>query len=399
MISVIEADKILKEELVYSETEETTLELSYGKVLREVIKADREQPPFDRVAMDGIGIKYEAFEQGLRYFSIQDIQRAGSPSLTLKNSDFCIEVMTGAVLPEGCDCVIKVEDITVENHIATLKDDLVLEKFQNIHKRGSDHPADIVLIEEGISILPTHIAVAASVGKSTLKVNKIPSIAIISTGDELVPVTSEVKPYQIRMSNSHSINSALLAKGYNKNKIFHLVDDQKVLAEKLADILATFDILILSGGVSMGKFDFIPSILGDLGVKEIFHKIKQKPGKPMWFGKSKNKQPIFALPGNPVSSIICFYRYVMPYLNEATGIKNLLTSEVILTEDCKVKGMTAFLPVKIENSNGVLKATTVKNNGSGDYYSLVHSDGFIELQGEKEFYPKDSNVKFYSWKV
>lgn len=399
MISVIEADKILREELVYSETEETTLELSYGKILREVIKADREQPPFDRVAMDGIGIKYESFEQGLKVFSIQDTQRAGSPSLTLKNSDFCIEVMTGAVLPEGCDCVIKVEDITVENNIATLKDDLVLEKFQNIHKRGSDHPADIVLIEEGVSILPTHIAVAASVGKSTLKVNKIPSIAIISTGDELVPVTSEVKPYQIRMSNSHSINSALLAKGYNKNTIFHLVDDQKVLAEKLADILANFDILILSGGVSMGKFDFIPSILGDLGVKEIFHKIKQKPGKPIWFGKSKNKQPIFALPGNPVSSIVCFYRYVMPYLNEATGIKNLLTSEVILTEDCKVKGMTAFLPVKIESSKGVLKATPVKNNGSGDYYSLVHSDGFIELSGEQDFYPKDSNVKFYSWKV
>ncbi|MFN8671250.1 MAG: molybdopterin molybdotransferase MoeA [Candidatus Sericytochromatia bacterium] len=433
MITVDEAEKIILEETKeLFDIENINLEKSFSRVLRENIYSDREQPPFDRVAMDGIAIKYESLKNNS--FIIQGIQSAGMPPLELTSLDNCIEVMTGAVLPLGCDCVIKVEDLEIKNNIAYLKDDITIDFFQNIHKKGIDHPKNAEVIKEKTKILPTHIAILASVGKHIIKVTKNPSIAIISTGDELVNIEQDVLPHQIRMSNAYAIQSALNSLGYNETKIFHLKDDKVELLDKIANILLKFDTVILSGGVSMGKFDFIPQVMKELEVETLFHKISQKPGKPFWLGKTKDKKLVFGLPGNPVSVLVCFYRYIIPFLIKKSGL-DLENKKVILKEtynkfktSCGVStpqeegcggiapippktsehssevfsnnkiNLTSFLPVNISyDNNGFLVANIVPNNGSGDYYSISKSDGFVEIEKDKKVFEKGSLVKFFSW--
>lgn len=397
MITVDEAEKIILEETKeLFDIENINLEKSFSRVLRENIYSDREQPPFDRVAMDGIAIKYESLKNNS--FIIQGIQSAGMPPLELIEPDNCIEVMTGSVLPLGCDCVIKVEDLEIKNNIAYLKDDVTIDFFQNIHKKGIDHPKNTEVIKEKTKILPTHIAVLASTGKHIIKVTKNPSIAIISTGDELVNIEQDVLPHQIRMSNAYAIQSALNILGYNETKIFHLKDDKIELLDKIADILLKFDIVILSGGVSMGKFDFIPQVMKELKVETLFHKISQKPGKPFWLGKTIDKKLVFGLPGNPVSVLVCFYRYIVPFLIKKSGL-NLLNKKVILKETYNNKiNLTSFLPVNLSyDNNGFEVANIVPNNGSGDYYSISKSDGFVEIEKDKKILEKGSIVKFFSW--
>lgn len=402
MINVRHAEElILNEALEKFQSEEVHISKCVNRILRESIYSDREQPPFDRVAMDGIAIDYEAFSSGYTSFKIQDIQKAGMSPLTLNDKSNCIEIMTGAVLPIGCNCVIKVEDLNIENGFANLKENSKVELRQNIHFKGSDYNQGVEVIESGTKILPVHVALLASVGKEFVKVNSFPKIAIISTGDELVDVGSEVLPHQIRMSNSYGIQSSLISQGYDldKIKIFHLPDEKETLLNKISQVLQSFEVIILSGGVSMGKFDFIPQVMKELDVSNIFHKIKQKPGKPFWLGKTKDSKLVFGLPGNPVSSMVCFYRYIIPYLNKKTGFKTNF-EKVFLSEDFKHShGLTSFLPVKITLEDGLKKASIIKNNGSGDYYSISKSDGFIEVYEDDKLLEKNSLVSFFSWEV
>ncbi len=399
MITVEEADNIIAGNLNLFPVEKCHITKAHGKILREDLLADRDAPPFHRVAMDGIAIKESSWEKGHRNFFIQETQRAGEQALILKDDNYCIEVMTGAVLPEGCDCVIKVEDLTVKDNIAIINDGLKLEKMNNIHLMASDHKQGDILVNRGTKLLSTHIAVAASVGKVEITVAKSPGIAIISTGDELVDVDQDVKPFQIRMSNSYAIQAALKQADFERVSIFHIPDDQKILADKLTDILESFEVLILSGGVSMGKFDYIPAVLSDLGVQKKFHKISQKPGKPFWFGVSSKNKPVFALPGNPVSTLVCFQKYILPNLEKAMGIINIENGFAMLSEEIKFsKPLTNFLPVKINNEQGKIIASPIRNNGSGDYASLVNSDGFIELHKDKDIFPEGSIIPLYKWK-
>lgn len=398
MISVSEAENIINSNLLKIKTVETEITKSYKNILKENILSDREAPPFDRVTMDGIAINFASWKEGNNSFKIQDTQKAGDPQITLKNKNECIEVMTGTGLPFGCNCVIRVEDISIVNNIAHIKDGLKIELEQNIHKKGSDYQAEQILVEKDTEILATHIGVFASVGKSRVIVADKPSVAIISTGDELVDLDLEIQPHQIRMSNSYALKSALKNEGFEKTKIFHIIDNKSILREKLENILNNFDVIILSGGVSMGKFDFIPEILEELKVKMLFHKISQRPGKPFWFGISTDNKPVFALPGNPVSTIVCFYRYVVNYLKLSLGYK-LNQDYINLAEEYNfIPAMTCFLPVKVKNEKGILKGYPIQTNTSGDYASLVHSDGFIELKADETVFPLGYTAPFYSWK-
>lgn len=402
MINVRDAEKIiLNEALNPFKDEKLHFSKCFNRILKESITSDREQPPFDRVAMDGIAIDYEAFSSGISSFKIQDIQKAGMSPLILIDKSNCIEIMTGAVLPIGCNCVIKIEDLDIENGYANLKKDIKVEPNQNIHFKGSDYAQGIEVLKIGTKILPVHTALLASVGKEFVSVNSFPKIAIVSTGDELVDVNSEILPHQIRMSNSYGIQASLMSKGYEyeKIKIFHLKDIKELLLDEISKILKEFDVVILSGGVSMGKFDFIPQVMNELGVKTIFHKIKQKPGKPFWLGKTSDSKLVFGLPGNPVSAMVCFYRYIIPYLDKKSGFEKQ-SEKVFLSEDFKHShNLTSFVPVKIYLENGMRKAFILKNNGSGDYYSISKSHGFIEIPEEDKFLEKGSSVSFFSWEV
>ena len=177
-------------------SETVPLEQGLGRVLREEIRADRDFPPFDRVMMDGIALSFAAVERGSSTFTLQETQGAGKPRIALKGDSFCIEVMTGGVLPEGCDCVVPIERIERFAEIMAIRPGTPPARLQNVHRQGSDYPAGSVLVRSGTRMLAPHLAIGASVGKSSLQVAKLPAVAIVSTGDELVEVEAAPEPHR-----------------------------------------------------------------------------------------------------------------------------------------------------------------------------------------------------------
>ena len=396
MISVNEALKIVKENTFIPSISQVPLLESLGLILAENIIADRDFPPFDRVAMDGVAVQNQAPPAprggagtllsdsvapllGAGGAIVESTQYAGEPQKSLQNSQNCIEVMTGAVLPLGCDTVIRYEDVEIQE-IDGVKYAKIIIPFseikvgQNIHPQGSDRKAGDVLLTKGLKISPPEIAVMASVGKDKVLVENPPRVAVISTGDELVEITVNPQPYQIRMSNSYMLAGAMAQIGIKAN-LFHLTDDKALIFSKLQEILLNHDVVLLSGGVSAGKKDFIPDILTNLGIKKLFHKVAQKPGKPFWFGKSEEGKTVFALPGNPVSTFLCFCKY---FLNQKE-------EQVILDKAVFFKPNVAyFVPVKTYFQNGKMMATPFEGSGSADFANLTDCDGFVELPADNQ---------------
>jgi len=357
-----------------------------GRILKEDILADREMPPFNRVSMDGIAIKSSIFEAGRRQYAIEGVQAAGSKQLTLTNPEHCLEVMTGAMLPIGTDAVIPYELIRIEDNQADLHIDDI-QYFQNVHRQGLDRKKNDVLIPKNTRLSSAEIGVLATVGKTTLKVAKAPRVAIISTGDELVDVDQDPKPYQIRKSNVHSLISLLKSKSILADS-FHLPDEKEALLKMIQTYLNQYDVLMFSGAVSKGKFDFLPEILDELGVKKLFHTVQQRPGKPFWFGK-KNHTTVFAFPGNPVSTFISCLKYFFPWLNTSQGVKIDSENYAVLSKDFFFKPpLVYFLQVKLKNDKGIILADPIEGNGSGDLANLTLNDAFLQLPANRSEFKK-----------
>lgn len=385
MITVEEALEFIFDNLVDFGTEAVPLSEAAGKVLREPVAADRDFPPFDRVTMDGIAIHHDAFKNGARSFVVEGEAPAGAPVETLKDSNQCLEVMTGAVLPNGTDTVIRYEDVEIEAGTARI---LIEEiKFrQNVHFQGIDRKEGDQILQEGIVLGAAQMGVCATVGQDPVKVSRTPKALIISTGDELVEVYETPAPHQIRKSNIAQLQ-ALLGDFKITPDTLHLTDDYEEILSKLRKAIDEYDLILLSGGVSKGKYDFLPKALNELGVEKLFHKIKQRPGKPFWFGRTADCF-VFAFPGNPVSSFMCANRYLRPWLAECLQ-QNIqrpefarLAAEVAFKPD-----LTYFLEVQLRsNAQGVLEAHPVKGNGSGDLANLVDADAFIQLPQGRDVY-------------
>ncbi|MDH3322673.1 MAG: molybdopterin molybdotransferase MoeA [Flavobacteriaceae bacterium] len=386
MISAEKALQIILDQATSSGIETIDFKNATGNILKEDIVADRDFPPFNRASMDGIAITTEAFNSGIRAFPIEGIQPAGSPQLTLKNKHHCIEVMTGAMCPVNADAVIPYELVTIKDGIAKVSAN-DLNYFQNIHRQGLDRKKGQRLIKTNTRISPAEIGVIATVGKSKIKVAKSPKVMIISTGDELVEVDQTPQAYQIRRSNVHTL-VALLERLKIEADTIHIADDRSLLKEKIVKILNTYDVLLFSGAVSKGKFDFLPEIFDELGVVKLFHKVRQRPGKPFWFGK-KDKKTIFAFPGNPVSTFVSCLKYFYPWYQKTIGINYQNDQFAVLDRDFNFKPeLTYFLQVKLENKQGTIYASPVAGHGSGDLANLVDNDAFIELPADKQIFQK-----------
>lgn len=361
------------------------LSSSVGRILQEDLLADRDFPPFNRVSMDGIAFQYSCFNDGSRSFKVEGLQAAGAPQMTLQESCHCLEVMTGAMLPLGVDTVVRYEDVKMTNGVAIIQVDKV-KPGQNIHRKGTDRTKGALIIPAGQQISPAEIGVAATIGKAVLAVKQLPKVAIISTGDELVEVTEHPLPHQIRKSNVHKLAASVLEKGIRAD-LFHLPDEKAAIRKVLSSLLDSHDALILSGGVSAGKLDFIPDILEELKVEKLFHKVAERPGKPFWFGCSA-EAVVFALPGNPVSSFMCLNRYFFPWLNASLGLPALSEKYAALGTDFHFKpDLTYFLQVKIRyGKDGKMTGFPVEGKGSGDLANLVDADAFMELpRGRNDF--------------
>jgi molybdopterin molybdotransferase len=380
-------------------SEPVSLEAASNRVLRQTIVAERDQPPFNRATMDGIAVSAAALAEGTRSFTIAGIQAAGHPQLKLTQPQNCFEVMTGAVLPDGTDTVIPVERIRVAGQTATLEADYSFTPQQFVHPQASDHRAGEQLLKPGERINGPDMAILTAAGKAEVSVANEPKIAVISTGDELVDVGEPIAAHQIRSSNDRAIQTLLESAGYTRIKRDHLRDDPKLLLQQINKLHRNHDVLILSGGVSMGKYDYVPQILQELGVELIFHKILQRPGLPMWFGVSAEQKPVFALPGNPVSTLVCLVRYVLPALDGASGQAPPMPDYVPLAEGIDfAPDLCWFLPVRLElDNNGERVARPRPTNTSGDFIGLAYTDGFVQLPRGRDHYPQGFSARLFRW--
>ncbi len=399
MLTPAEADERIAAHLSPLPVERRPLGRCAGAVLREDLFAERDSPPFDRVAMDGVALLSDAVQRGVRRFHLEATQAAGDPARTLASDAGCIEVMTGAVLPTGCDAVVPVEQITTTDAKVELAADLEVAAWANVHRRATDARQGDLLLSAGTRLSAPGVAIAASSGQADLPVSRPPTIAVLSTGNELVEPGAPILDHQIRRSNAYAVVGALQQHGFHEVVDDHVLDDAGALRAHLEAHLDGRDALILSGGVSMGRFDLVPAALADLGVEVVFHKVAQRPGKPLLFGVAPSGAAVFALPGNPVSTVICLARYVLPALCAAMGQHPPAPETIALAEAVTIdRPLTLFVPVVVDHDDrGQAWARPAPTNGSGDLTSLGGTDGFVELPAGPGTFPRGTVTRRYRW--
>jgi molybdopterin molybdotransferase len=399
VIAPAQADDLIRQRVKPLPVESLPLAQCTGAVLREDIYAERDQPPFNRVAMDGIAVDSQAVNAGARRLPVQAMQAAGDPPLTLASPRSCIEVMTGAVLPAGCDSIVPVEDITINDGVAELGSQVQPEPGRHVHPQGSDTRQGSLLLRSGQRLGSTQIAIAASAGKARIQVSSQPMLAVISTGNELVEPGEPILPHQVRRSNAYALIAALREHGFQRVADDHIRDDAAELTQRLSFHLTTHDVVILSGGVSMGKLDLVPRTLEALGVDPVFHKVAQRPGKPLWFGVTPSGTLVFGLPGNPVSASVCLIRFVLPALLASQGQAPAVPRQLALASPVTVAtALTQFLPVQIElDEESRAWARTRPTNSSGDFLALEGTDGFVELPPGPRTYARGFLARLYCW--
>lgn len=387
--------------------DDCALNAAHGRVLRRDLQTDRALPPFDRVTMDGFATRAARLATGAADQSVTlrvqgAPQMAGMLARTLPDdADACIEVMTGAVLPVGADCVVPYEDTVRDNTLLTIFAEAA-QRFAPgtfVHRKGSDQAAGAVVIRAGTRLSGRDIAVAAACGHATVQVAALPRIAVVSTGDELVDITSAVAPHQIRRSNDLALRATLIQAGFPQVECVHLRDVPAEISAGLARLLASYDAIIITGGVSKGRHDHIPETLVSLGVPAVFHGVAQRPGKPFWFGVSARRKPVFALPGNPVSCFTCLHQYVLPALRHASGASESFPLWTVLGAGLPALAkMTSFVPVRLRTSpEGKATAEPDPFNTSGDFAGLVGTDGYVQLPPRAEPYSAGEVVSFTPW--
>lgn len=365
---------------------------SHGRILAASIVADRDFPPFNRATKDGIAINYATLEGGRTTLKIEGVASAGMPQQKLFDKHACLEVMTGAVVPLETDTVIMYEHLAIKNGWVTIEKEV--QKGQNIHYQGSDEAQGAALLAKGKRIASADIGVMASVGAASVSVKAVPKVCAISTGNELVDVHQIPAPHQIRKSNSITLQVAL-SKVNIAASTLHLKDEKKDIEEGLKMALQKNDVLLLSGGVSKGKFDFIPEVMDALGVEKVFHRVAQRPGKPFWFGvHHEYKTVIFSFPGNPVSTFANYHLYFLAWLHTSWKIP-VETHHAVLGATVTIQGsLTRFIQVETYWNNARLCTKPITENGSGDLTSLAKADGFVCLEPRDAAYEEGELVPF-----
>ncbi len=338
MISYEEVQKILQEEFdsLPLKTEQIDLLNCINRILAEDVYSDIDLPPFDNSAMDGIAIK---FDKAIKEWKIIGEIPAGNFNTINLENNAAISIMTGSKLPQGCDTVIPVEDIEIKGNNALLKSDARFQKGINIRKQGEDLLKNKIALQKHTLLKPHHVSVAASCGRSSLKVFKRLRIGVLATGDELVDIHETPSNDKIRCSNLYAIISAI--RNINMHSVnFGIAKDNKELIQSRLKwaLESELDILITTGGVSVGKFDFVKEVFEELNVITKFWRVKIKPGKPVFFGvykHSEGKTLVFGLPGNPVSSLVNFLLFVQLNIHRLFKIPSNKKFIAVLEDDLK----------------------------------------------------------------
>jgi molybdopterin molybdotransferase len=427
MNSVAEVDRVLAGVQLALAPEPCPLAACQGRVLAAPIQADRDLPPHDRVTMDGIALAAAALEgRAGAPLRVEGEVRAGQARASLRDcANGALRVMTGAVLPAGSDTVIRHEELRLGDGEVWLEPGVRVTPGQNVHRQGADAWAGATVLQPGRRISAADVAVLASVGCAQVPVGRRPRVAVISTGDELIDVGRPIAAHQIRRSNIYAVAAALGGLGYPVTAD-HLPDDPEQLAAGVGRALAAHDVLITTGAVSMGSADYLPEVFARLGVACYLHRVRQRPGKPLWIGGTDDRtddgtgdrtedrtgdrrgsghgagsgKRVFALPGNPNSVLVCLRRYVIPFLERAQGAAAPPVLHAALTEPVEfAPPLTLFLPVILEAAGASLQARPAPVRNSGDFLALAGTDGIVELDAGRTRFATGEVVPFHPWQL
>jgi molybdopterin molybdotransferase len=377
MLNYLQAQAILRTNARSFGKETIGLEDAFNRVLAETILADRDYPPFNRSTVDGYAIRHNDFERGIRCFRIVETLFAGSEATAAIHPGECFKIMTGAAVPTGADAVIKREDTDEagppgdDNHGASAAGGITIQAvacrpFQHIARKGEDLRSGDAAISSACICGAAAIGLLASLGKKEIIVERLPRVALFTTGNEVLPVEANVSPVQIRNSNRWIIQSLLRPWGIVPGICEHVPDDRVQLVHAVEKGLKDpADLVILSGGVSAGDADYVPGVLEELGVKKIFYQLSIRPGKPIWCGVLPGGGLAFGLPGNPYSCMVTFQLFVDYYLRVSFGLPAPPTMRLPLqTGRTKKTSLDEFFPVMLNGEQGSL--STVPINTSGD---------------------------------
>ncbi len=397
MLNFSEAEKIISQEIrkLPQEFEEVELLDSLNHFLADDVYSDINLPPFDNSAMDGYAVKYS--ENISRWKIIGEIS-AGNFSEIKLDDPFAVSIMTGAKLPEGADTVVPIEDVELEGDFVKLKENAKYKYGINIRKKGEDLKIDSIAIEKNTLIRPRHISVAASCGQKKIKIYKKLKIGVLATGDELISIHEKPSLDKIRCSNLYTILAAV--KELNQQPVnFGIVkDDKELLRERLKwAVEDDLDILITTGGVSVGKYDFVKELLEELKVDIKFWKVNIKPGKPLLFGvhsKAGKITLIFGLPGNPVSCLVSFKIFIQENILKLYNRKNEFISAVLEEEIIKIDKKRHYIRgILIKDENGISRVRKFASQSSGNLAQMGKSNCLIIVEEEKEVIKKGEIAK------
>ncbi len=380
LLSVADAYATIMEHRLPLATEEVPLEQAAGRILAQTILADRDYPPISRATMDGIAVS--AATKGP--WRIEATLPAGHPANPLRDTQSGgVQIMTGAEVPANADAVVPVEDIQLEGDTATLREGVDIVRGQNIHAKAFDRKRGDQLLEPGARLDAPRIAILAATGHARVRVARPPRVAILTTGSEVVPVDHpDIQPAQVRASNNIGLQAGLRLAGITDFTAEHIPDDEGHTINAIARALESCDLLLLSGGVSKGKFDYVPGALRQAGTHNLFHGVAQRPGKPLWFGRTETAR-VFGLPGNPVSTLTVFRRYVLPFIQLGMGMTPGEPVPVALATGLSPHPkLTLLTPCTLHQpaADAPAQARPVEYHGSGDLTALATSHGFVQIE-------------------
>ena len=368
MISFSEAKQLVIEQAKSFGKEKVLLDDAAGRVISEVVAADRDYPPFNRAAMDGYAIRFSDWEAGVRSYMIRETIFAGDHYSSEIVRGECYKIMTGASVPLTADTIIRKEDVVENSGSIECREESV-NLFQNIACRAGDLKQGQLVCAGPVLCSPAIIGLLASIGKSDLIVEKLPHVSIITTGNEIVEIDAAVTAVQIRDSNSHVLKGLLKKWNIIPLSCVHVPDLLPEIELAVRQGLQS-DIIIICGAVSAGDADHVPGVLSQLGAENIFHKVSIKPGKPLWFGKFEGGPTVFALPGNPLSCLVTFKIFIDLFLSYSFGLKEpSLLSLPLRGARLKKSQLDEFFPVSINGSPSHLEV--IPFNGSGDITAAI----------------------------
>ena len=392
MINFEEAIEIVLKNVRPLPPVKTRVEDAAGRVLQEDIRSGLEMPPFNKSAVDGYAVRAADLVRARRLRCTAMVQ-AGESFLGKLRAGECVKIMTGAPVPAGADAVVMVEYTSEKNGL--VKFAAGIKKGKNIAVRGEDIKKGQKILACGTVIKISHIAALAAVGRGKVKTGALPRVSLVNTGGEIVPPGTELGRNRIYNSNGPMLAAMLGADGIKAVPVI-VRDEARKLKAALAKALKA-DIVLISGGVSMGDYDLVPGVLKSLGVKMIFHKVRVKPGKPMFFG-TKGDRLVFGIPGNPVSNFMAYLAYIRPAIRKMSGRPDFAPRflEGACAAAFKPRTPRRAMVLSRVRAKTEYSLCEVSNNGSADIIALAGADAFTMIR-EGGSVNKGGKAKFIGW--